>query len=141
MKEVVAIIRANKIQKTKEALARAGFPSMTVTRVMGRGKQKGLHFEFYPPLVIRPEDAEKVRKEQVIARYADYAEKKESGIIPFIPKRMISMVVPDEGVEKVVQIIIQANQTGSIGDGRIFVLPVREAIRVRTEETGNQALM
>lgn len=140
MKEIVAIIRVNKIQKTKEALARAGFPSLTANRVMGRGKQKGLYFEFYPPLTIKPEDVEKVKRELVISKYGEYPEKMESQIIPFIPKRMISIVVPDEIVEKVVQTIIQANRTGSIGDGRIFVLPVRKAIKVRTGETGDKAL-
>lgn len=122
MKEIIAIIRANKIQKTKEALADAGFPSLTANRIMGRGKQKGLQMEFYPPLTAKPDDTDKGHK------------------ISFIPKRMISMVVPDENVENLVQIIIQSNQTGNIGDGRIFICPINEAIRVRTGEKGDKAL-
>lgn len=122
MKEIIAIIRANKIQKTKEALADAGFPSLTANRIMGRGKQKGLQLEFYPPLIAKPDDTDKEHK------------------ISFIPKRMISMVVPDENVENLVQIIIKSNQTGNIGDGRIFICPINEAIRVRTGEKGDKAL-
>lgn len=123
MKEIIAIIRTNKIQKTKEALADAGFPSMTANRVMGRGKQKGLQLEFYPPLSVKPNEAEK------------------KDMVSFIPKRMISLVVPEESVEEVVQIIVKANQTSNIGDGRIFVCPIRDAIRVRTREKGNKALI
>jgi len=120
MKEVVAIIRLNKIQPTKEALAAAGYPSMTVDRVMGRGKQKGLHLT--PPATLNPQHPPPGMS------------------MKYIPKRMITMIVEDECVDEVVDIIMNSNRTGQIGDGRIFILPVEEAIRIRTAETGDEAL-
>lgn len=125
MKEIVAIIRTNKTQKTKEALANAGFLAFTSNRVMGRGKQNGLRLEFTQPFVSKPINVER----------------KESEVISFVPKRMFSLVVLDSDIEKVVQIIIQANQTGNIGDGKIFVSPVDEAIRIRTGDNGDWALI
>ena len=119
MKEVIAIIRMNAIQKTKRAVADVGFPSVTVERVFGRGKQKGLHL--FPPASINPEDS------------------KGNGM-RYIPKRMLTMVVPDDKVEEVIGIIMETNRTGMIGDGRIFVCPVKEAIRIRTGERGEEAI-
>lgn len=116
MKEITAIIRMNKVQKTKDALLECGFPSFTVRRVMGRGKQRGLCFEFNPPL---PDP-----------------EKEAETCIRFIPKRMFTIVVDDENVNDVVQKIIEVNQTGNAGDGKIFVSNVTEAIRIRTGESG-----
>ena len=116
MKEITAIIRMNKVQKTKDVLLECGFPSFTVRRVMGRGKQKGLCFEFNPPL---PD-----------------SEKEAETCIRFIPKRMFTIVVDDENVNEVVQKIIEVNQTGNVGDGKIFVSKVTEAIRIRTGENG-----
>ncbi len=116
MKEITAIIRMNKVQKTKDALLECGFPSFTVRRVMGRGKQKGLCFEFNPPLPDPEEETETC--------------------IRFIPKRMFTIVVDDENVNEVVQKIIEVNQTGNVGDGKIFVSNVTETIRIRTGESG-----
>jgi len=116
MKEITAIIRMNKVQKTKDVLLECGFPSFTVRRVMGRGKQRGLCFEFNPPL---PDP-----------------EKEAETCIRFIPKRMFTIVVDDENVNEVVQKIIEVNQTGNVGDGKIFVSGVTEAIRIRTGESG-----
>jgi len=116
MKEITAIIRMNKVQKTKDVLLECGFPSFTVRRVMGRGKQRGLCFEFNPPL---PDP-----------------EKEAETCIRFIPKRMFTIVVDDENVNEVVQKIIEVNQTGNVGDGKIFVSGVTEAIRMRTGESG-----
>lgn len=116
MKEITAIIRMNKIQKTKDVLLECGFPSFTVRRVMGRGKQRGLCFEFNPPL---PDP-----------------EKEAETCIRFIPKRMFTIVVDDENVNDVVQKIIEVNQTGNAGDGKIFVSNVTDAIRIRTGESG-----
>ena len=117
MKEITAIIRMNKVQKTKDALLGCGFPSFTVRRAMGRGKQKGLCFEFDPPL---PDP-----------------EKNEAGnCIRFIPKRMFTIVVDDASVNEVVRKIIEVNQTGHVGDGKIFVSNISEAIRIRTGESG-----
>lgn len=116
MKEITAIIRMNRVQKTKDVLLECGFPSFTVRRVMGRGKQKGLCFEFNPPL---PEP-----------------EKEAETCIHFIPKRMFTIVVDDENVNEVVQKIIEVNQTGHPGDGKIFVSSISEAYRIRTGESG-----
>ncbi len=116
MKEITAIIRMNKVQKTKDVLLECGFPSFTVRRVMGRGKQRGLCYEFNPPL--------------------PNPEKEAETCIRFIPKRMFTIVVDDENVNEVVQKIIEVNQTGNAGDGKIFVSDITEAIRIRTGESG-----
>lgn len=116
MKEITAIIRMNRVQKTKDALLECGFPSFTVRRVMGRGKQKGLCFEFDPPL---PDP-----------------ETETETCIRFIPKRMFTIMVDDESVNEVVQKIIEVNQTGHLGDGKIFVSNIEEAYRIRTGESG-----
>lgn len=116
MKEITAIIRMNKVQKTKDVLLECGFPSFTVRRVMGRGKQRGLCFEFNPPL---PDP-----------------EKEAETCIRFIPKRMLTIVVDDENVNEVVQKIIEVNQTGHPGDGKIFVSNISDAYRIRTGESG-----
>ena len=119
MKEVIAIIRMNAIQKTKRAVADVGLPSVTAEKVFGRGKQKGLHL--FPPANINPADS------------------KGNGM-RYIPKRMLTMVVSDDKVGQVLETIMETNRTGMIGDGRIFVCPVKEAIRVRTGERGEEAI-
>jgi len=116
MKEITAIIRMNKVQKTKDVLLECGFPSFTVRRVMGRGKQKGLCFEFDLPQPDPKKEAETC--------------------IHFIPKRMFTIVVDDASVNEVVQKIIEVNQTGHVGDGKIFVSNISEAVRIRTGESG-----
>lgn len=122
MKEIIAIIRMNKIQRTKDALLDAGHPALNVAKVLGRGKQKGLCYEFDPPL---PKNEET---------------KASDTCIRFIPKRMLTMVVNDESVPEVVSTIIKANQTGHAGDGKIFVSPVNEAVRIRTGESRTIAI-
>ncbi|MDQ0286738.1 nitrogen regulatory protein PII 2 [Desulfofundulus luciae] len=120
MKEVIAIIRPNKINATKEALAVLGFPGLNACKVAGRGKQKGITGEV--TFAVNPE-----------------LEKQEGGM-KYVPKRMISLVVDDQDVPLVVAAIIKVNRTGRIGDGRIFVCPVEEAVRVRTGEKGLAAI-
>ncbi len=122
MKEITAIIRPNRIQRTKDALAAAGYPSITVKEVLGRGRQRGLQHEFCHEL---PEPGEA----------ADFPG------VSFIPKRMLTLVVDAAEVEKLVNLIINVNQTGNIGDGKILVTPVRDAVRVRTGENGAPALL
>ena len=117
MKEITAIIRMNKVLRTKDVLLACGFPSFTVRRVMGRGKQKGLCFEFDPPL-------------------PDSADRESENCIRFIPKRMLTIVVDDSSVDEVLQEIIEVNQTGHAGDGKIFVSDISEALRIRTGEGG-----
>jgi len=119
MKEIIAIVRMNKIQKTKDALVEIGCPSMTVNKVLGRGKQKGLR-------LLRQEiDPEDVRWETKMK---------------YIPKRMISIIEEDNMVDRVVRTIMEVNRTGEIGDGRIFVCPIDDAIRIRTGERGEEAI-
>jgi len=124
MKEVLAIIRRHNLQETKAGLLGIGIPALTMVSVEGRGKQKGLpgwNYELDPTLT--------------------EVEEKNTGVsMRFIPKRMIYAVVEDEDVPKVVETIIRTNQSGHIGDGKIFVCPVEDAVRVRTGESGEQAI-
>jgi len=124
MKEVIAIIRRHRLQETKAGLLGIGIPALTMVSVEGRGKQKGLpgwNYELDPTLT--------------------EVEEKNTGVsMRFIPKRMIYAVVEDEDVPKVVETIIRTNQSGHIGDGKIFVCPVEESVRVRTGESGEQAI-
>ncbi|HHW45104.1 nitrogen fixation protein NifHD [Desulfofundulus thermobenzoicus] len=120
MKEIYAVIRPNKIGATKEALAILGFPGMTAVKVVGRGKQRGIlgevSFNIDPELL------------------------KTTGGMKYVPKRLVYLVVDDADVPLVVAVIIKINRTGQIGDGRIFVCPVEEAVRVRTGERGKEAI-
>jgi nitrogen regulatory protein PII 2 len=122
MKEIIAIVRMNKIQRTKDALLEAGYHAFHAAKVLGRGKQRGFCYEFNPPL---PKTAIVGSKDNCVR---------------FIPKRMLTIVVNDESVKGVVNTIIKANQTGHAGDGKIFVSPVDEAIRIRTGEKRVQAI-
>ncbi|MCD4786847.1 MAG: P-II family nitrogen regulator [Desulfobacterales bacterium] len=112
MKKIEAIIKPFKLDDVKEALNEIGIQGMTTSEVKGYGRQKG-HKEIY--------------------RGAEY-------VVDFIPKIRIEIVVDSELADQVVETIIQASNTGKIGDGKIFVFPVEEAIRVRTGERGNDAI-
>ncbi|BDZ67479.1 P-II family nitrogen regulator [Methanobacterium ferruginis] len=122
MKEITAIIRPNKINKTKKVLDTLGFPAMTAQRVLGRGKQKAIIGE-----VTMDIDTTKLHEKEGTMRY--------------IPKRMLTLLVPDQDVQLVVEAIMRVNQTGQKGDGRIFVSPLEETIRVRTGEKGDKAII
>ncbi|HYA61444.1 MAG TPA: P-II family nitrogen regulator [Candidatus Acidoferrum sp.] len=117
MKEVIAVIQMNKIEATKNALDIIGIPSFTAYKAYGRGKQRGL-YTAYPSL--STEQGERKMK--------------------FLPKRMLSVVVDDEFVPAVIAVLTRVNRTGNIGDGRIFVCPVEESIRIRTGERGEDAI-
>ena len=121
MKEITAIIRMNKVQKTKDALLGCGYPSFTVRVVLGRGKQKGLCYEFDPPLF-------------------DQEEIDSKNCISFIPKRMFTIVVDDKAAKNVIEKIIAINQTGHAGDGKIFVSDITESMRIRTGEQGDSTV-
>ena len=124
MKEVIAIIRRHNLQETKAGLLGIGIPALTMVSVEGRGKEKGLpgwNYELDPTLT-------------------DVEEKNTGSTMRFVPKRMIYAVVEDADVPKVVETIIRTNQSGHIGDGKIFVCPVEDAVRVRTGENGERAL-
>jgi nitrogen regulatory protein PII 2 len=123
MKEVMAIVRMNMMNRTKRALADAGISSMTARDALGRGK--GL-----VDLTVL-EGAEK-GYEEAIAHLGQSQR--------LIPKRIFSVVVPDKLVLKTVKTIIQVNQTGKSGDGKIFIMPVQDAVRVRTGEAGDSVL-
>lgn len=112
MKKIEAIIRTMKFEEVKAALEADGMESMTVTEVKGRGKQKGITQQW---------------------RGAEY-------VVDLIPKTKIEMVVEDAGVERVVDTICRVASTGKIGDGKIFISTVDDAIRVRTKERGDLAL-
>jgi len=112
MKKVEAIIKPFKLDDVKEALTDVGVTGMTITEGKGFGRQKG-HAEVY--------------------RGAEY-------IVDFLPKVKIEVTVADESVTDVVSAIQQAAHTGKIGDGKIFVIPVEEAMRIRTKETGREAI-
>lgn len=126
MKEVIAIINPNKVSKTAKALDAVGFPAVTIMECFGRGKQKG-YFSVNMPEVV---DIQKIIEEG----------EKEGRFIKYIPKRLLSIVVEDEDVPLVVGVISKVNRTGNFGDGKIFVLPVEEALRIRTGETGKDAI-
>lgn len=123
MKQVVAIIRPKKINETKEALIRAGFSAFTATKVMGRGRGN---------VDFRVLHAAESGTEEAIARLGDGP--------MLISKRLMSIVVPDDKTSTVIQTIIETNKTGTAGDGKIFVLPVHETIRIRTGERDSIAL-
>jgi nitrogen regulatory protein P-II 2 len=112
MKLITAIIKPFKLEEVRDALSAVGVHGMTITEVKGYGRQKG-HTELY--------------------RGAEYA-------INFLPKIRIEVVVPQEDADKVVEAIGLAAKTGQIGDGKIFVTPIEQALRIRTGETGADAL-
>jgi nitrogen regulatory protein PII 2 len=123
MKEVTAVIRMNKMNETKRALSEAGIASLTARKVVGRGQGKVDYMLL--------KGAEEGYEEAI----------NQLGPGPkLIPKRMLTLVVPDGKVKAVVDTIITVNQTGSPGDGKIFVQPMLDAVRVRTGEDGETAI-
>ena len=112
MKLITAIIKPFKLDEVREALSAIGVQGITVTEVKGFGRQKG-HTELY--------------------RGAEY-------VVDFLPKVKVEVVVKDEDVERCIECIVKAAKTGKIGDGKIFVTPVEQVVRIRTGETGNEAL-
>ncbi len=112
MKQITAVIKPFKLDEVREALANVGVSGLTVTEVKGFGRQKG-HTELY--------------------RGAEY-------VVDFLPKVKIEVVVADDVVEHALEAIVKAARTGKIGDGKIFVTPVEQVIRIRTGETGTDAV-
>jgi len=127
MKEVMCIIRLNKVNQTKEALYEAGFPSVTFRKVFGRGK-KSLDQAMAQTFI----DAGK----KVPASYDESISEKGR----LIPKRLATLIVSDDQVETVVETVMAINSTGCPGDGKIFILPVNEAYRVRDGKSGTEVL-
>jgi nitrogen regulatory protein P-II 1 len=112
MKKIEAIIKPFKLEDVKEALAGVGVEGMTVTEVKGFGRQKG-HTEIY--------------------RGSEYT-------VDFLPKLKLEIVLGDDAVDGAVNAILRTAKTGKIGDGKIFIVPIEQAIRIRTEERGDQAV-
>ncbi len=112
MKKIEAIIKPFKLDDVKEALTKAGIIGMTVSEVRGFGRQKG-HTEMY--------------------RGGEYT-------VDFLPKMKVEIVVPDSLADKVVALVVGAARTGSIGDGKVFVEPLEDALRIRTGERGDNAV-
>jgi len=112
MKLITAIIKPFKLDEVREALADSGVTGLTVTEVKGFGRQKG-HTELY--------------------RGAEY-------VVDFLPKVKVEAAVPDALVERAIEAITRAARTGKIGDGKIFVCPVEQVVRIRTGETGESAI-
>ncbi len=112
MKKIEAIIKPFKLEEVKEALADLGIEGMTVSEVKGFGRQKG-HTEIY--------------------RGSEYT-------VDFLPKIKIEVVVTDSLLDSAVAAIVKSAKTGKIGDGKVFVAPVEDAIRIRTDETGEKAI-
>jgi nitrogen regulatory protein P-II 1 len=112
MKKIEAIIKPHKLEEVKEALNEIGIKGMTVIEVKGYGRQKG-HKEIY--------------------RGAEYQ-------VDFMPKIKVEIVLEKEQVDKVVEVIMKSARTGKIGDGKIFIMPVEEVIRIRTGEQGTEAI-
>ncbi|ANQ84529.1 P-II family nitrogen regulator [Azoarcus olearius] len=112
MKKIEAIIKPFKLDEVREALSEVGIAGLTVTEVKGFGRQKG-HTELY--------------------RGAEY-------VVDFLPKIKVEVVVADDMVEQTMDAVIKAAQTGKIGDGKIFVTPVEQVVRIRTGETNEAAI-
>lgn len=140
MKEICAIIRRDKLPETKAALADAGFPSLSIQTVEGRGKQKG---DVACTLADMDQDgavcnALHVKLKATPSTYA--LEHTLPKVALFVPKRMITMIVPDEAVAQVVDAIVKVNTTGQPGDGKIFVCPIESGERIRTGEREEAAV-
>jgi nitrogen regulatory protein P-II 2 len=112
MKLIIAVIKPHKLEEVRDALTRIGVQGMTVSEVKGYGRQRG-HTELY--------------------RGAEY-------VVDFLPKVRIELAVASEQLELVMETIATAGKTGQIGDGKIFVMPIEQAVRIRTGETGDVAL-
>ncbi len=112
MKLIIAIIKPFKLEEVKQGLSEVGVEGMTVTEVKGFGRQKG-HTEIY--------------------RGSEYT-------VDFLPKVKIEIVVADEVVAQAVDAIVKTAKTGKIGDGKVFVVPIEEAVRIRTDERGDSAV-
>jgi nitrogen regulatory protein P-II 1 len=112
MKKIEAIIKPFKLEEVKEALAGLGIQGMTVSEVKGFGRQKG-HTEIY--------------------RGSEYT-------VDFLPKIKLELVISDSLVDNAIEAIVKAAKTGKIGDGKVFVSPIENAVRIRTDETGEKAI-
>ena len=112
MKKIEAIIRPEKLEAVREAMNRVGYPGVTITETEGHGKQKGMLQQW----------------------------RGETYRVEFLPKVKLEIVVSDGEVDRILQAIVESAQTGAVGDGKIFVSPIQEVVRIRTNEHGEAAL-
>ena len=138
MKEITAIIRRDKLPETKKVLDDLGYPSLTIQSVEGRGKQRGA--------MCAEMDSEMpdsfctaVKLKPTPSAYA--LEHTLPKIALFVPKRLLTIVVPDDAVTTIVKSLIKVNRTGKAGDGKIFVSTIHGAVRVRTGEQNGEAIV
>lgn len=123
MKEIIAIIRPSKMNATKKSLDELNIPSVTAIPVLGRGNQRGLN-----PILAGIE----ISRDALVKGHV-------TGM-KFVPKRMLIIVAKDEDVDTIVDTIVKSNKTGYIGDGKVFICPTDNAVKVRTKESGDTAL-
>lgn len=128
MKEIIAIIRMNMVHKTKEALLKSNFPAFTCRQVVGRGKSKVTYTITDEAAISEAVVSDREKAEEIAEQHR------------LVSRRMMTMLVKDEDLPKALDLIIGVNRTGNAGDGKIFVRPAAEVIRVRTGETGADAL-
>jgi nitrogen regulatory protein PII 2 len=137
VKEITAIIRRDKLPETKRTLDELGYPSLTIQSVEGRGRQKGamcaemdseMPDSFCTAVKLKPTPSSYALDHQL------------PKVALYVPKRFLTIVVPDDVVTTVVKAIMKINKTGKPGDGKIFVSPVEGALRVRTGDTGGEAI-
>jgi nitrogen regulatory protein PII 2 len=137
MKEITMIIRRDKLPETKKALDNLGYPSMTIQSVDGRGRQRGaMCAEMDAELPESYCTSAKLKPTPSVYALEHYL----PTVALYVPKRMLTIVVPDDVVTTVVKSVIKVNQTGKAGDGKIFVSPVDGALRVRTGESNGEAI-
>ncbi|MHB8840391.1 MAG: P-II family nitrogen regulator [Candidatus Aquicultor sp.] len=137
MKEITAVIRRDKLPETKQVLDELGYPSLTIQSVDGRGRQKGdmcaemdsdMPDSYCTGVKLMPTSSIYVL-EHTLPKIALY-----------VPKRMLTMIVPDDLVSTIVKSIVKVNQTGKHGDGKIFVSPISTAVRIRTGEKDGESI-
>ncbi len=127
MKEVLAVIRMDMINKTKKALSLEGVDSINCRKVYGRGKKK-VDYELVNQLLAGKE----IESPEIATSISEGHR--------LVPKRLLSIIVDNKDVKKVVETIINVNKTGNPGDGKIFISPINTAVRVRTGERGEEAI-
>ena len=140
MKEVMAIIRQAKVKETLAALADIGVTSVTVHSLNGRGKQGGNIMESVDPDM--KADVECVSKIYKFPTPSSMAgDSKLTKPVLWVPKSLLNLVVSEVPVKKVIETLTAVNRTGRCGDGKVFVLPMTDAVRIRTGETGDEAII
>jgi nitrogen regulatory protein PII 2 len=144
MKEIIAIIRTDHGEQTKDALESIGVKGITFFHVIGRGRQRGTIRAPDPEGAVRRDVGVYIMQQRGIIRDADepkyHVPVNKEIELGFLPKKMLIIVVNDDEVPRIVDTIIQTNRSGQQGDGKIFICPVIDAVRIRTGERGDKAL-